>query len=119
MAHLPIEREAAPLHVHRREGAAAVALQQQPVARVVAPLGGRDAGEVAGDDQIDFPIAIDILSERRVDRRKLRLRRQRAQLERAVAAVQRDHAGERVGLEHARFLQFLLWNEVLNPTRTE
>jgi len=79
VARLSRHEEAALRRPHGRKSPRPVAPQQQPVARVVTPLGGRDAGEVAGDDQIDVPIAIDIRSERRVDRRKLCFRRQRAQ----------------------------------------
>ncbi len=48
-------------------------MQQEPVAGVVAPVDGRNAVEVAAEEEVDLPVAVEVAREGGVDREELRL----------------------------------------------
>src|SRR2546426_7645011 len=77
VTHLAVDRKAALLHVHRREPAVTRAAQQDAVAGIVAAEDGRHTVHVPRQEEIDAPIAVEVLRHGGVDGRELGLDGQR------------------------------------------
>src|SRR5207249_9195194 len=71
--HLPLDHDAAPLQIDRREATVSHTREYQAVAGIVAPEDGRHSVVVPPDEQIGFPVAVEVPHQYRADRRELSL----------------------------------------------
>ena len=78
--------------------ASSVAPEPKSIAGISPRRIGLGAIEIAGDDQVQAPVAVDISGDDPLDRRDLRQRRQRRCRKAAASVVVQEHAREGVCL---------------------
>jgi len=117
--HLPLDHEAAPIHVDRREATVPHAGEQQTVTSVVASEHRRNAVEIPAHQQIRPPVAIEVPHQRSADRRELSLGGKGKQGEGPVPVVQGRGAREDAGFSNRRLGDLPGWENVLDSSRAE